>query len=264
MDLLAIWTANDHGIAESPRMWLCGPERRSWTFELPSGSVAVGVRFRPGYASLAFGLDASTMLDRRLSFEEIVGRADVDRAIERMVSAPDPTLARTRDPSSVASDLSCDLSCDLERLAMGLEDAIAERLPAIEPDDARFVDRMTDLLVRSPRPTQTELAAETGITPRHLHRRLQSVFGYGSATLARLLRFQRFLAVRACATDPTGASIAAMAIAAGYADQPHLARDCRSITGLTVSTFLGEYFPTFPDMSDPFKTAEPLVAMMQT
>ena len=80
--------------------------------------------------------------------------------------------------------------------------------------------------------------------------------------LGRQLRFQRFLAVREQASDATTRSLAELAAAAGYADQAHLSRDCRTLTGLTVRRFLDQWFPTFPDMSDPFKTAAPLVATM--
>ena len=58
-------------------------------------------------------------------------------------------------------------------------------------------------------------------------------------------------------------TIARTAAAAGYADQSHLARDCRAITGLTPGRFLDEYFPTFPDMSDPYKTGAPFVSMLE-
>jgi len=41
-------------------MMLCGPERRSWNFQLANGITAVGVRMRPGMANLVFEIDVST------------------------------------------------------------------------------------------------------------------------------------------------------------------------------------------------------------
>ncbi len=77
-------------------------------------------------------------------------------------------------------------------------------------------------------------------------------FGYGVATLARIVRFHRFWSAAHLA--PPGTPLTALAHAAGYADHAHLARDCRAITGSAPSRFLRESFATFPDMSDPYKT----------
>lgn len=217
------------------RAVLCGPERSAWTFHLPMGVTGVGVRFRPGCASLVFGVDASTLVDRRIALDELV---DARRAASIVAAVQDAITPADR--------------------ALALERSLAHELGRVAPDALAFVDRMTDLLVGSPRLRHTELAASAAVTPRQLHRRLLRTFGHGSAALGRLLRFQRFLSVREL--SGRDASIAELAAAAGYADQAHLARDCRAITGLTVRAFLAEWFPTFPDMSDPFKTSRPLAA----
>jgi AraC-like DNA-binding protein len=75
------------------------------------------------------------------------------------------------------------------------------------------------------------LAEEVGLSTRQLHRRCTTAFGYGPATLARILRFQRF--VRSASGAMPGAALAALAADAGYADQAHLTRECRAITGET-------------------------------
>ena len=237
MDLLCIWRSD--GAEHPPDIWLCGPERTAWTFELPPGTVAVGVRFRPGCASLVFDVDASSVLDRRVRFDDVVGLDAADR-VRAAISGVD----------------------DLDGRASAFEAALASWLRSVDPDALAFADSMTDLLVRSPRVPQSELATTARVTPRHLHRRLLHTFGHGSAMLGRQLRFQRFLAVREQDVDTTTRSLAELASAAGYADQAHLSRDCRALTGLTVRRFLDQWFPTFPDMSDPFKTAAPLVATM--
>lgn len=237
MDLLCVWRSD--GTDRPHDIWLCGPERTAWTFELPPGTVAVGVRFRPGCASLAFDIDASSMLDRRVRFDDVVGHDAAERVRDAIAGID-----------------------DLDQRAAAFEAALAPWLRIVDPEALGFVDSMTDLLVRSPRVLQSELATAARITPRHLHRRLLQTFGHGSAMLGRQLRFQRFLAVREQALDPAARSLAELAGAAGYADQAHLSRDCRALTGLTVRRFLDQWFPTFPDMSDPFKTAVPLAATM--
>ena len=79
-----------------------------------------------------------------------------------------------------------------------------------------------------------EIAARLGVTVRTLHRRYLPVFGYGPQHLARVLRLQRALAL-ARTSAGTRADVAATA---GYADQPHLARDVRALTGTTLTALL--------------------------
>ncbi|MER6878168.1 helix-turn-helix domain-containing protein, partial [Amycolatopsis sp. NPDC000673] len=55
---------------------------------------------------------------------------------------------------------------------------------------------------------------------------------YGPATYRRILRLQRAIALA-----PATATLADLAVAAGYSDQPHLTRECRALTGLTPSAY---------------------------
>ena len=72
------------------------------------------------------------------------------------------------------------------------------------------------------------LADLLGCTPRSVHRRCLAAFGYGPATLRRVLRFRR-----AAALLRAGASPAEAAAASGYADQPHLSRETRALAGVS-------------------------------
>jgi len=76
-----------------------------------------------------------------------------------------------------------------------------------------------------------EVAREVGWSSRTLERQCTAVFGYGPATLRRILRFRR--AVRLWDDGAPSASVAA---AAGYADQPHLHREVRDLAGTTLAT----------------------------
>lgn len=73
-----------------------------------------------------------------------------------------------------------------------------------------------------------EVAAATGLGERALHRLARRSFGYGPKTLARIQRFQRAVGpIRA------GCALAEVAAASGYADQAHLTREVRALTGST-------------------------------
>lgn len=72
----------------------------------------------------------------------------------------------------------------------------------------------------------TDVAEEIGWSSRTLHRQCSAVYGYGPAMLRRVLRFRR--AVRLL---DGGQSQAAVAVAVGYSDQPHLHREVRTLAG---------------------------------
>ena len=82
-----------------------------------------------------------------------------------------------------------------------------------------------------------QLASDLGVGERHLRRRFHTAVGYAPKTLDRVLRFQRFLRV-AEGPEGTGADLAVVAALTGYADQAHLARDCRRLSGLTPTDLL--------------------------
>lgn len=73
-----------------------------------------------------------------------------------------------------------------------------------------------------------QLAHDLAISERQLRRRVEHAVGYSPKILARVLRLQRFLAVAR-----RRAPLALVAAEAGYADQPHLTRECRDLAGLT-------------------------------
>ncbi len=249
--LACTWTASPSGIHRlvpdacldllwidsGRRLLLCGPETTAWDFALPDGTTAVGVRYRPGVAAPLFGIDISTIRNQRVVVAGLIGQPAADALGEQVEAANSPSRC-------VAV---------LERFVTAQVDGTASGVPVPDP----VAEQILNVLASSPRASASELAAGLGITTRQLHRRSMGAFGYGTSTLARLLRFQRFLAV-AEADGVTGSarSLARLAARAGYTDQAHLGRDCRAITGRTPAAFLTGYFPTFPNMSDPYKTED--------
>ncbi|WP_074946708.1 helix-turn-helix domain-containing protein [Jiangella alba] len=78
-----------------------------------------------------------------------------------------------------------------------------------------------------------DVAREVGLSARQLHRRSLDAFGYGPKTLSRILRLHRALEL-----GRSGAPAADAAYAAGYADQAHLSREARSLSGVTLTTLV--------------------------
>ena len=96
---------------------------------------------------------------------------------------------------------------------------------------ARPRHRAAASLLRDPAARTEDVAGRVGLSERQFRRRSHAAAGYGPKTLQRVLRFQRFVrlldaAARASRTWP------ALPAATGYADQPHLTRECAALSGL--------------------------------
>jgi AraC-like DNA-binding protein len=175
---------------------VAGPDTAAWIGRDRPGTSYVGLRFAPGTGPLLLGAPAREVRDQRVPLDALWPAA---RARELAGRAE-------RNPVAV------------------LEAWAADRAAAAGP-----VDRLPAAVtaaVRAGRPIG-EVAARTGLGERQLLRRCEAAFGYGPKTLARVLRLQRALALARA-----GAPFAEVAAAAGYADQPHLSREVRALTGV--------------------------------
>jgi AraC-like DNA-binding protein len=187
---------------------VAGPATGPVLSEVPPGAAAMGVRFRVGAAGSALGVPARELLDRTVALEDVWGLAGVHLA-ERLEAAVTPAEATAI-----------------------LTAAIAKRLPP--PDDLDGLVRAAALRAATPRAPVEALGAGLGVGERQLRRRFDDAVGYGPKTLQRVLRFQRFLALAERGED----DLAALAFAAGYADQAHLTRECRRLAGLPPAALL--------------------------
>ncbi len=107
--------------------------------------------------------------------------------------------------------------------ATTLRDWVVRRLTTVHDDDPWAPAAFSAAAVGTP---VGAIAAHTGLCARTLQRRCRTRFGYGPQHLARVLRLQRALALHS-----HGLGWADVAADAGYVDQPHLARECRALTG---------------------------------
>ncbi len=188
------------------RLFVAGPDTRA---HLPGAAGTagrhVGIRFHPGTAPALLGVPAHELRDRRVDLADLWTATRVCRLTARVDGARDPVAA-------------------LEGLAL---DRAADAGP---PDP--FLAEVVGLLGAGRSVAAT--AAALGVDARRLHRRALPAFGYGPKTLARVLRLQRALALARA-----GLPYAATATAAGFADQAHLARDVKELTGRSLTALLG-------------------------
>ena len=182
---------------------VAGPDTRAYRSPAPVNGV-VGLRFGPGLTPAWLGVPAVELLDRRVRLDELWPPAEVRRLTDRVAGADDQVRA--------------------------LEAITGPRLADHPPDPVtRQVARL--LAVGW---SVGGAAAMVGLGERQLHRRSTAAFGYGPKTLARILRLDRALTLARA-----GVPAVECADRAGYADQAHLARDVRSLTGATLTELVG-------------------------
>jgi AraC-like DNA-binding protein len=84
-----------------------------------------------------------------------------------------------------------------------------------------------------------ELADRVGWSPRHLTARFRAETGLGPKEAARVVRFDRARRVLAGRVAGGGApDLAALAVDGGFADQAHLTREWRALSGLSPTRWL--------------------------
>ncbi|HET6503320.1 MAG TPA: helix-turn-helix domain-containing protein [Amycolatopsis sp.] len=179
---------------------LVGPAMRVALPRLGAGTHVRGLRFRTEALATALGLPAAEIRELTLPLSAVLADRDTRRVREAVWSG--------RFPEPLCGDrVDARVRAAVRRLWAGADPGV--------------------------------VAAEADITGRHLRRLLLAHTGLGPRSLQRVGRFQRFLcAAESAAARP--ATLALRAAGAGYADQAHLAREVRELTGLTPSALLRE------------------------
>lgn len=187
---------------------VAGPATRTHVVQVPAGTTVVGIRFRPGAARALFGCDASELRDADPELRAVCGASA--SVLESELAVPSTDAMRAA----------------LERWARG---RLGKRLGR----EALSL-RAADALVADHRLSVDALGAMLGWSPRRLHREMTGTCGYGPKTLQRILRLQWTLRLaRQRALAHRWPTLAMLALDAGYADQAHMTREFRDLTGFT-------------------------------
>jgi AraC-like DNA-binding protein len=184
---------------------VAGPDTHAHLLTSPPGRAYVGLRFASGLGPIVLGVPANELVDGRVRLDEIWPRSQVGRLEDH--------LANSNRPGGVLE-------------ALGIE-----RLRGFEA-----TTRVTSEIVRLLRAGGSvgSVADSVGLSERQFRRRSLEAFGYGPKTLARILRLNS-----AVDLARAGVGYAEVAVASGYADQAHLARDVRSLAGVTLTQLTG-------------------------
>ncbi|MFL5885136.1 MAG: helix-turn-helix domain-containing protein [Thermoleophilaceae bacterium] len=178
-------------------------------------ATKLGMRFRVGAAGAALGVPADELVDSAVPLAELWrGPLEPPRDL--------PSLVRT----------------------------VARRLPS--PAELDPLVRAAAVATARSEPGSRELGRALGLSERQLLRRFRRAVGYGPRTFARVVRFQRFLAL--AHSDPSP-DLARLAADAGYADQSHLTRECRRLAGRTPLELIRAGAVAAGEKSESFNTA---------
>ncbi len=181
---------------------LFGGQLRTPTFLVADGGAEIlGIRFRPCGASMFVRAPQTEFVD------EVVDAGD---AVAPWLTE---ALRRAQDAPTVDAAIAV-----VERALLGH----ATEPPRGFAVASAAVDR---LLASRGQATIEHVAADTGLSRRHIERVFLRHVGVTPKFFARIQRFQA--AVDAVAREPW----IDVALAHGYADQPHLIRDFRELSG---------------------------------
>lgn len=190
-----------------------GAQQRVRRKLIRAGQRAVTVRLHLGAAEAVLGVTASAITGRIIALDDLWGDTVTQRVLNQ--------LATTRTESGATTIL---------------ETAIAERLARV---DARHSHSPLALqaTTRLTRASVKTVAADLGVSERHLRRVFHQTIGVTPKAFTRLARFHRALHAAHEDRHTTWAHIAATA---GYYDQAHLIEDFHAIAGVTPRALLSE------------------------
>lgn len=189
-----------------------GPLSEPLVEVLPAGETVVGVRFLPGMAAPWLGLPVSELVDQTVELDELWGRRDAVELAHRIADAP-----------------------SMDAGALVVQRELVRRRAWCEEPDALVARAVQLLMPWEPGDVRT-FGAQLAISPSQLRRRCLAAVGVGPKTLQRTLRFQGFVAL----VQAGAGSLSELSAECGYADQAHMSREVRRLSGLQPGAFLGD------------------------
>jgi AraC-like DNA-binding protein len=170
----------------------------------PSGPVgAMIARLRPEAAARLLGEHLQDFSNAKIGLGDVFDPRDVSLLAEMLSEAPSSR----------------------ERVAC-MQHFLLARLCEREPD--RIACHAAARLRRNPSLRVSQLAADLGVSERHLSRRFQAMFGTSPKQFARAARVERAVTARS-----TGSSWADIAYGCCFADQAHMINDFNAIIGVS-------------------------------
>jgi AraC-like DNA-binding protein len=178
--------------------------------DTPGRTISVGVDFEPGGAFVVLGVPAGALALAHHRLEDLWGAGGA-ALVEEARAAKSPHEALDVVERALLS------RCDPARAA---HPAVAHGIARLGADPGALV---------------RDVVAETGFSERFFSERFREAVGLAPKRWARVVRFQRAVALGA--RRRAGQTWAEIALLAGYADEAHLNREFKAMAGVTPGAF---------------------------
>lgn len=195
--------------------WIAGMQRSFLVIAAEHSTELLGIRFRPGGAHALLRRPLAEFNDHVVECD-LTLRRFADELRDRLHAAP-PGLAR-------------------------VEIAEAMLLRHLDPDlgDPR-IDRLVARLAAAPHASSiADLAADLGLSQKHLIHLCKQQVGLSPKLLSRVLRFNAVVRALERERTPPWAAVAARH---GYSDQAHLIAEFKTFAGVTPTLYLRRRLP---------------------
>lgn len=203
----------------SPRFrmtWVCGMQLGPTVTKQPRTHRVLGIRLHPAGAYGLFATPLRTITGLVVELRDLVGPS-ADELVERCREAASPEARFRLAAAWIASRVGN---------ARPVEPAVAWVAAKIEACHG-------DVPIAA-------LRRETGLSKTRLAAAFREQIGVSPKVFARIVRFRRALAM----VEGGPASLADVALEAGYYDQPHFNAEFREMSGLTPGELLVAYYPS--------------------
>jgi AraC-like DNA-binding protein len=204
---------------DAPDVALVGRQtRRNLDLAVTGDVITLTVHFQPAGFYRLFHMPMSHLTNQWSDAVDVIG-ADARRLHERIAESSTP-----------------------EAMVAHVESVLATRLEASRPEHP--VQRAAASFLNGGAPNDiAALAAASELSVRQFQRAFTEQVGVGPKLFGRIVRFAAALQ---CKSDAPHRSWADIAAAAGYFDQMHFIRDCRSFGGDTPSSLIETWIDCRP------------------
>lgn len=181
-----------------------GPRSTPLVYERTAWRHGVSIGLTPAGVSAYLGMPMRELAGAIVPLEDLLGHR-AERLADLLGGAPDWAT----------------------RFAI-LDDHLAGRLRSHRPPDGPVTRAWWRLQGPAAPATVGDLAGGLGVSRRHLEAGFREQIGLSPKTVARISRFQHAVHVLSGPAATLG-----LAVACGFADQPHFTREIRAMTGIT-------------------------------
>lgn len=188
---------------------VAGPRMQARFKNLSGVTRAMIIQFKPGWSAPLLGVAAHELTDRIVPLADLWGGAGSELYAELLAVHELPEL------------LECVSRAVARRTQQGFEPASA------------WLARRAARLLEAGEGRVERVAAQLGVTARHLRRAFSENVGIGPKEFARTVRLQRAMAMVKSTND-----WGRIATDAGYYDQAHFIADFRQLIGVTPGAYL--------------------------